>query len=548
MTNASYLPFGLVKLGLISWLTTSLVTGVDQWFYPRPDAARVASIKDASGVAEAAAAVDAAMAEVWQEKNLQPTGQADDLTLIRRLSLALVGSIPSLQEVRELEAARPSDAVQWYLTKLLKDRRCSDYLAERLVRVYVGTENGPFLIYRRRRLVEWMSDALQSNRPYDQMVRSLIDSKGVWTTSPEANFVTVTNVPRKGFDEAKLAARVSRAFLGMRIDCVQCHDGKLGSTWTQQDFHQLAAYFGQAQLTLVGLRDDPKRTYKHRYLGKGEDEVVPASVPWGTDMLPPAKRGDEREALATWVTAKGNRAFARALVNRFWALTFNRPLSAPVDEIPLAGPYPAGLETLADDFIASGYDLHRLVRAICATKAFHRSSESTDADHPITPESERVWAAFPVTRLRPEQMAGSLVQAASLSTIDYDTNVIFRVKKEVDLANFVKRYGDSGEDTFDDAGGTIPQRLLLMNGNMVSNNTGNNPLINASTRISMLAPNNQAAIESLYLSVLSRRPTEPETAHFEKVLASAKSGRAHVNAMSDTAWTLMNATEFSWNH
>ncbi|MFN0078407.1 MAG: DUF1549 domain-containing protein [Prosthecobacter sp.] len=494
-----------------------------------------------------ARAVDADFEKSWAQKHLQPAAKADDLTLVRRLSLALTGSIPSLQEIRELETLKGADVVQWWLSRLLADRRTSDYLAERLVRVYVGIENGPFLIYRRRRLVDWLSDGLQQNRPYDQIVRSLISSTGVWTTSPEVNFVTVTNqMNNKGPDEAKLAARVSRAFLGVRIDCVQCHDGKLGSTWQQTDFHKLAAFFGQTDFVLTGLRDDPKQNYKVRYLGKTSEEVVPAMVPWKPELLP--AKGAPRAKLADWVTAKENKAFARTIVNRMWALLFNRPLISPVDDIPLEGPFPAGMELLADDFIAHGSDLQRLIRVIVATRVFQQSSRSDDPAHPVTEAAEQCWAAFPVTRLRPEQMAGSVIQAASLSTIDAETHVLFRIKRDLDVDNFVKRYGDSGEDTFDDGGGTIPQRLLLMNGNMISDNTKNNPLINASTRISMLAPDNGTAVDAAYLSILTRRPTTDEAAHFTGLLVTSKSRNSRSNAMSDLYWTLMNATEFSWNH
>jgi len=498
-------------------------------------------------IQQTALAVDASFEKVWTQQHIQPVGRTDDLTLIRRLSLALTGTIPSLQELRTLESLKAADIPQWWLSHLLSDRRTSDYLAERLARVYVGIENGPFLMYRRRRLVDWLSDSLQQNRPYDQIARSLIDSHGVWTTNPEVNFVTVTNqMNKKGPDEVKLAAKVSRAFLGVRIDCVQCHDGKLGSTWKQTDFHQLAAFFGQADFALNGLRDDPKRTYKVRYLGQMEEEKIPAKVPWKSELLP--AKGSPREKLATWVTAKENKAFARAMVNRMWALLFNRPLVSPVDEIPLDGPFPPGMELLADDFISHGYDLQRLIRVIVSTRAFQMSSQSADPGHPVTTAAENIWAAFPVTRLRPEQMAGSVIQAASLSTIDSDTHVLFRIKRDLDVTNFVKRYGDSGEDTFDDGGGTIPQRLLLMNGNMITTNTGSNPFLNAGTRIGMLAPDNATAVETAYLSIFTRRPTPAESAHFTTLLSSAKSRNSRSSAMSDLYWTLMNATEFSWNH
>jgi hypothetical protein len=176
------------------------------------------------------------------------------------------------------------------------------------------------------------------------------------------------------------------------------------------------------------------------------------------------EKGPPRSRLADWITAKENKTFARTLVKRFWTLLFNKPLITPVDDIPLEGPFPPGMELLAEDFIAHDFDLHRLIRVITSTRVFEASS-LTDQ-----PEAEAHWAAFPVTRLRPEQMAGSVIQAASLGSIDSEAHVLFRIKRDIDVGNFVKRYGDKGEDDFDNAGGTIPQRLLLMNGNMVTDN------------------------------------------------------------------------------
>jgi hypothetical protein len=527
LRNAAVLAVLAAGTGLVAW----------KWL-ERPVGKTIPSAS--SEAQKAAAKVDAASEAEWATKKIPPAPRADDLTIIRRLSLALTGSIPSLEEIRDVQTLKGENVPQQWLERLLADRRTSDYLAERLARVYVGTENGPFLIYRRRRLVEWLSEALLQNRPYDRIVRDLIGSKGVWTTSPAVNFITVTNEPGKGPDEKKLAAKISRAFLGVRIDCVECHDGKLGSPWKQSDFHQLAAYFGQTKFDLTGLRDDPKQQYKTRYLGETEPAVISTQVPWKPELMP--EKGTPRSRLADWITAKENKAFARAVVNRFWALLFNKPLVTPVDDIPLEGPFPPGMELIAEDFIAHDYDLHRLIRVITSTRLFAASSLS---DHP---EAERHWAAFPVTRLRPEQMAGSVIQAASLGTLDAEAHVLFRIKRDIDVGNFVKRYGDRGEDDFDDGGGTIPQRLLLMNGNMVTDNVKNNPLTAASTRIGLLSPDDRTAVESAYLAIFTRKPTPAEATHFEALLASAKSNGMRSNTLSDLYWTLMNATEFSWNH
>src|SRR5271166_2090999 len=115
--------------------------------------------------------VNAVFLNQWQQRKVTPTGRAGDLAIARRLALALVGTVPSLQEIRQLEANPGEAGLRAWLAGLLQERRHADYCAERLARTYVGTEDGPFLVFRRRRFVSWLSDELLKNRPYDQLVR-----------------------------------------------------------------------------------------------------------------------------------------------------------------------------------------------------------------------------------------------------------------------------------------------------------------------------------------------------------------------------------------
>ena len=272
---------------------------------------------------------------------------------------------------------------------------------------------------------------------------------------------------------------------------------------------------------------------------------VPAVVPYQPELLP--ERGRPRQRLARWVTHSENRAFARATVNRVWALMFGRPLVEPVDEIPLQdspeAPYPPGLETLADDFIMHKFDLRRLIRVIAATRVFARDSQSTP---PPTLDQEQHWAAFALSRLRPEQVAGSIIQAASLTAIDADTHILFQLARSAQENEFIKRYGDVGQDEFYIQGGTIPQRLLMMNGKLVHERIKND-LANAAGQILATAPNDAKAVEATYLAVLSRRPSAEEARYF--VAALSKKGAFGRKAnQEDLYWGLINSTEFSWNH
>ena len=154
---------------------------------------------------------------------------------------------------------------------------------------------------------------------------------------------------------------------------------------------------------------------------------------------------------------------------------------------------------------------------------------------------------FPLARLRPEQMAAAVIQASSLKTIDGQAHLLMRVTMFGQTNQFVERYGDLGEDEFTDNGSTIPQRLLMMNGNLVKERTQPNPLVSASTRIATLTSRPEKQVEAAYLAVLTRRPTGEETEHFVARLKD-REGRNRQQAMEDVYWTLVNSTEFSWNH
>ena len=252
---------GLVGGGLVG-LRASLFT------LPRPPqpAAVMAAAPAGDDFQAVVARVDATFRQDWTKQGLQPAPHASELAVARRLSLALTGTIPSLQEIRQLEAIPAGQRVAWWTAGLLEDRRLADYWAERLARAYVGTEDGPFIVYRRRRFVSWLSDELHHNTPYDEIVRQLIASEGLWTDHPAVNFisVTVSDAQKKGPDPERLAGRVARAFLGFRLDCAQCHDFPACSllsarppdeTWKQNDFQGLAAFFGQTWRGIAGIYD-----------------------------------------------------------------------------------------------------------------------------------------------------------------------------------------------------------------------------------------------------------------------------------------------------
>ncbi len=379
---------------------------------------------------------------------------------MRRLSLSLCGTVPSLEEIRRFEARPAEGRIESWVDDLLRDRRSADYLAERFARAFVGTEDGPFLLYRRRRFIAWLSDAILSNRPYGELVREMIADKGLWTDHPATNFVSVTFDPELGRPTPeRLAARVARAFLGARIDCAQCHDHPF-QPWKQADFRGLASFFGGARSDLRGIRD-AENEYKPPDKKTKEPVAIAPCVPFQPELRPQA--ATPRQELAAWIIDPRNVNFARATVNRVWAVMFGRPLAEPVDDLAAEGELHPALLRLAEDFAEHGYNLHRMIRVLARLEVF-RLDSTTD----LSPsDGDETWAVFPMTRLRPEQVAGGLFQASSLTTLGPGSHWFIRLVTYTGRNDFVRRYGDTGEDEFDSRGGTIPQRLLLSNGEIV---------------------------------------------------------------------------------
>lgn len=538
------------------------------------------ALRSESGLA-AESAQNKEFARQWRShldaQGLQAAPPADWLTVCRRLSLALVGTGLSLEEIRNLEAIPEDQRVHQHRERLLRSGRFHHYWAERTTRFLVGADEGPFLVYRRRRFRTWLAEEFAANRRYDELVRSLITARGLWTDEPEVNFYTVTYDSGDGKpDPIRLAARTTRAFLGIRIDCLQCHDDFLGNVslgdplWmngddqfrggTQQDFHSLAAFFTAAKANgLQGIRDGAP-DYKTRYLDADADVDVQPQVPYRRDLLPPrgekqgsapehdteATSGSDRERLAAWLTHPENKQTARAAVVRVWTLLFGRPPGpgdfAAVDDLPLDQTGHPMIATLTDAFIDGGYDMRQLIRWITDSPAFTVDSV---ADFEITRAHEDAWAVFPVVRLRGEQVAGAALQAARIKTIDRDSSFIVQLQMFGGRNDFLERYGDLGEDEFRGEAITLTQRLTLLNGELVDESSAWNPILNATSHAAMFAGDDASAVRALYLSVLNRPPTDVERDHFVTQIQDADDRE---EAFVDVVWVLFNSSEFAWNH
>ena len=186
--------------------------------------------------------------------------------------------------------------------------------------------------------------------------------------------------------------------------------------------------------------------------------------------------------------------------------------------------------------------MRRLIQLIARSEMFRVDSR---ADFPITETHEQFGSVFPLVRLRPEQVAGSIIQASRIKRTDRESSLVLQLDTLLGNTDFVKQYGDVGEDEFTADAVTVTQRLLMMNGKMSRQMTEQNPVLNASAHIGMFAKSNAHVVETLYLCTLNRQPTEAEKEHFVQRLDQTNQLD---KAREDIAWVLMNSSELAWNH
>lgn len=516
----------------------------------------------------------------WAEQGVEPADLADDLTVYRRLNLALFGRIPSLEEVTAFRSDRRSDRLERWLSHMLQDRAYGDYFGNRLVRMLTGIEEGGFVVFRRDRMRQWMSDSLMDDKPWSQITQECIAADGLWTSRPAANFLTAAWVDGEGFDLNALAGRTVRSFLGQRIDCAQCHD-HFFAEWTQDNFEGLAAFYGQTQLTFSGVVDREEAEgfpaeYRIVEVGMIDDmesteegqepvgRVIDPQVPFHQEWI--STEGSRRQQLASWVTHPSNRRFERAIANRTWGLMFGRAWFDPVDDLP--NPPENGesldlLDVLGQEYRRHDESLQSLIQIIALSDAFRLKSEVPEVDEDMYRQMDVAWARFPLVRLRPEQMIGAMFQAGRVKTIDQQSNVFQRFARFFNENDFLKEYGDETEDELIQQSATIPQALLRMNGSFTQDLTKAG-LFSAVGQLVEFSADDTTLVQNCFLACLTRLPDAQERQWFARQLqeqrremgggladdAIAKervSEESRNEIASDLFWVLFNSPGFSWN-
>ncbi len=492
---------------------------------------------------EASGGIDEIVASKWKTLGLLPSELASDGEFIRRVFLVAIGTLPTPAEVRRFLDDPDAGKREKLIDAVLERPEYVDYWALKwgdILRIDRNTmnEKGMWSMYN------WLRSELRENRPLDAMVRALITAQGSTYTSGPTNYYRVARRPND------LAETTTQVFLGVRLQCAQCHHHPF-EKWTQEDYYGMAAFFarlgvkrssefgvyGREEIVHVKSSGD----VRHPKTGK----VVP---PTPLDAEPVDDAADRRRALAGWLTSPDNRLFARNLANRLWGYVMGRGIVEPIDDMRVTNPptMPRLLEALADELIGSGFDQKQLLRTIMRSRIFQLSSR----ERPENAGDEVFHSRFLVRRLPAEVLLDALVHVTgvpeSFSGLPAGTRAIQLPDARFD-SYFLESFGKPKRAIACEcervSRPNMAQALHLINGEFIEKRLGKKG--GRVQRAIDEGLDDAAVIEDFYLAAFSRRPTAAELEKVTRFVAAAPSKK---EGLEDILWALCNASEFLFNH
>jgi hypothetical protein len=517
-----------------------------------PDVPRVVATPDAAaGAGALAALIDRRLAEGWQAGGVEPAAPADDAEFLRRVSLDIAGKIPAVAEARAFLDDPAPGKRRALVERLLAGPGYTNHFTDVWMKVLLPNMNDELevQIYAPDFRV-WLRRQFAENVAYDSLARAILttpvgEGRGLSLMpfdakarpSPLAFYASNDGKPEN------LAASTARVFLGVRLECAQCHDHPTAK-WKRDQFWSLAAFFSgverrrETNCDLYQYRDVTDR--RELAISGGPRQVqarhLDGSVPaWGS------AQGSARTILADWVVARDNPYFARAAVNRVWSLFYGTGLVDPVDDMYDENPasHPELLDELAVALAAHGYDLKFLVRVLTATRAY----QLTSAGYNPGQDDPRLFARMPVRGMSPLQLYASFVQATGVRR-ESDSFFLFDNSPRKDFLEAFR--GQDGHPA--ERRTSILQALTLMNGRLSVDATD---LARGATLPAVADAyflDTPGKVEVLYLSTLSRRPTAAE---LERSVMYVERGGPTLDpkkALADVLWSLINSAEFVLNH
>lgn len=475
-----------------------------------------------------------------EKAKVTPSSKTSDEDFLRRVYLDLTGRIPSVEQTLAFLESKESNKRAKLIDQLLQSKEFGQHQADiwQALLLPRNSDNRRLLQYFPN-FTKWLQEQFNANVGWDKITHEILTATGPVDKTGPATYWLANPTADKATDN------VTRMFLGVQLQCAQCHNHPF-TDWKQAEYWHMAAFFtrvgpeGNAKRAAkaggtIQISESPKAARKQR---------LPASAmklpPKFLDGEQPKLRSSEplRPVLAGWMTSPKNPFFAKAMVNRTWGQLFGRGFVHPLDDMHEGNTpsHPDLLKELARQFVATKFDLKYVFRAICNSETYQRSSKPTANNLKAAPE---LFARMAVKPLTPEQMFDSLVKLVGTSEPRPKNAKGAGGRTNLNPRDaFVAFFGieDGADPTEYQAG--IPQVLMLMNGPRLNKAAFANPIVRS-------ARGKAELIEKLYLTVLSRYPTSTEKERINRFL---QDNRDDVRVgVAGVLWAMVNSSEFALN-
>ena len=493
--------------------------------------------------------IDTLVHDKLHKLRIIPSGDCTDDEFLRRASIDIVGQLPTSEEYAAFVGDKDPQKRSKVVDKLLERKEFTEMWVMKwseLLQIRSSGNLGLGISYKAALLYNsWLRDQIAANRPFNEIVIDMLSSEGGSFAIPATNFYQVER------DTLKLSENVAQVFMGMRLQCAQCHNHPF-DRWTMNDYYSWAAFFAQ-----VGRKEGVDPTEQIVY-NRGSGDVK--HIVGGRVMAPKFLGGetpdvagkDRREVVANWMASPKNEYFSRNISNMVWEHFFGVGIINPVDDVRISNPAsnPELLAALAGKFQGEyEYNFRQLVRDICNSATYQRTTQAT----PSNKDDLNNFAKARIRRQRAEVMLDTITQVTETKNKFQGLPLGSRAVQIADGGTtnyFLTTFGRATRETVCSCevkmDPSLSQALHLLNGPTVTAKVEQGGLVK---RLIAEGKTPEQIIEEIYVRSFTRKPTAEEVKQLMGQVASVGEDKAQRElVLNDVFWAVLNSKEFMFNH